>query len=67
LKFTTCRILKDGIDENGYCVIGFQKDGKRYCPKVHRLVVNVFIDNVDNKQFVDHINNEQYHFIYVLL
>lgn len=41
---------------HGYCLVNLYKDGKIYPKKVHRLVADVFIENPENKPYVDHIN-----------
>ena len=52
----TGRILKQRITNYGYSVVDIQIDkiGKTF--KVHRLIAEAFLDNVDNKLEVDHIN-----------
>lgn len=50
------KILKQYIDEDGYCRVGLHKDGKEYTVGVHRLVAESFIPNSNNLPLVDHIN-----------
>jgi hypothetical protein len=56
LNNKTERILKTGLD-SGYFVVGLYKDGKAKIFKVHRLVGMAFIENIDNKNCIDHKNN----------
>jgi hypothetical protein len=56
----TNKILKPGIDKNGYCYVFIRKskmNSKFTRFKVHRLVADVFLNNPNNKKFVDHIDN----------
>lgn len=52
--FCKGRILKQDVDEDGYCRIniGMNGKGKRY--GVHRLVAEAFIPNLDGKPTVNH-------------
>ena len=43
---------KGSYDKDGYLITMINK--KRY--RVHRLVAETFLENIDNKPFVDHIN-----------
>jgi hypothetical protein len=49
-------VLKPGLDNYGYRQINLYNNGKRFCKKVYRLVLEAFIPNVDNKPQIDHIN-----------
>jgi hypothetical protein len=55
----TGRILKPNILPNGYYMIGLYKDGKVKRFYIHRLVAHEFIENPNNKKFVDHIDNDR--------
>ena len=52
----TGRILKQS-HRNGYQMVRLQKDNKTYKNDIHRLVAIAFIDNLDKKKCVDHIDN----------
>jgi hypothetical protein len=52
----TSRILKPNLHKDGYHLIGLWKDGKQNFFQVHRLVAIMFIDNVDDKPTVDHLD-----------
>lgn len=49
-------LLMQYISSTGYCMVTLSK--KAVCKKhrVHRLVAIAFIDNPENKQYIDHIN-----------
>ena len=55
----TGRILKPGIDGNGYQFVNLCNEGKVKKLKVHRLVLIAFegFSNDVNQKFVDHIDN----------
>jgi hypothetical protein len=53
----TRKVLKQRIKKDGYRSVTLVKNTKRKHFQVHRLVAIAFIDNPDNKPFVDHINN----------
>ena len=50
------KILSPSTDINGYYIMRLYKNsiGKKFF--IHRLVADAFIENPDNKPFVDHIN-----------
>ncbi len=50
--FRSGRILMPIKDNNGY--LGVKINGKRY--RIHRLLAIYFIENPQNKPFIDHIN-----------
>ena len=52
----TNRILKQRKNKYGYMQIGLYKDGKAKTYLVHRLVLETFKTNVDNKPQINHIN-----------
>ena len=49
--------LKQYEDNNGYMYVTLQKDKKRKTIKVHRLVAEHFIENINNYPCVNHIYN----------
>ena len=53
------RILKLGSRGNGYYFIKLFNNGKKITIDVHRLVAIAFIENLDNKTCVDHIDNNK--------
>ena len=55
----TNRILKPGNDKKGYKLINLSKNGKSKSFTVHRLVGNAFLENPDNKQMIDHIDENK--------
>jgi hypothetical protein len=55
----TSRILKPTNDSTGYKCIDLCCDGKRKHMRIHRLVAINFIPNDENKQCVDHIDNDR--------
>jgi hypothetical protein len=50
------RILKGCYDTDGYIQVLLYKNKKRKSKKVHRLVLESFIENIDNKPSINHIN-----------
>ena len=55
----TNRILKAGLNSNGYFLVVLCKDGVKKSHKIHRLVACAFINNPDNKECVDHKDNNK--------
>jgi hypothetical protein len=55
----TNRILKPGIDGNGYYYVILYKNGKTKLHKVHRLIANAFIANPNGTPCVDHVDNNR--------
>lgn len=53
------RILKIGSNPLGYVIIGLWKDNKEKFYQVHRIVAETFIENVDNKKEVNHIDGNK--------
>ena len=54
----TSRILKQNI-VCGYCQVTLQKQGNKSYKKVHRLVAEAFILNLENKREVNHIDGNK--------
>lgn len=52
------KILKSRKKRNGYLEVTLCKDGKPKTFTVHRLVVQAFILNPENKPCIDHINTD---------
>ena len=55
----TGRILKASIDSEGYYKVSLSKEGKSTTKNNHRLVAIAFLENLENKNCVDHINNNK--------
>ena len=53
------RILKPGLDKDGYLMIGLWAGGKRKMLKIHRLVCQAFHENPENKSEVNHVNEDK--------
>ena len=49
------KIIKSHIHEE-YCVIGLYKNSRRKSFRLHRLLAKAFIQNIDNKPYINHIN-----------
>lgn len=47
-------LLKPSSDRRGYLVCNLSKDNKMHTQKIHRLVANAFLDNVNNLPVVNH-------------
>ncbi len=58
IKFN--RILKPGVDTNGYYIVILYNLGKRTTRKIHKLVAPIFLENPDDKKCVDHIDNNRF-------
>jgi hypothetical protein len=50
------RIRKLRLDKDGYLVVSLWKYGKPKTMKVHRLIAISFIENIENKSFVNHLD-----------
>ena len=50
------KIMKFGIDKNGYYLINLSKNNKTSTKRVSRIVAETFISNPDNFPQVNHIN-----------
>lgn len=50
------QIKKIRTNRGGYCEVLLYKNGICTCSRVHRLVANAFIPNIENKPEVNHIN-----------
>ena len=48
------RIMKPYLTDKGYLRIGLWGNDKQKMHKIHRLVANAFIENIDNKPDINH-------------
>lgn len=55
----TGRVLRPGRDKCGYRYVLLCKEGKSKIFRVHRLVANAFILNLENKPYINHINGDK--------
>ena len=55
----TNKFLKAGLGKVGYYVVALRKDNNQKTFNVHRLVAELFLNNFDNKPFVNHINGNK--------
>ena len=55
----TGRILKSGINPNGYYYVNLFKNGIGKNCRIHQLVANHFLENPENKKCIDHIDNNR--------
>lgn len=54
------KIIAQRDNSNGYYRVTLWKDGKQEYRFVHRLVAEAFVQNVDNKPVVDHIDFDRH-------
>lgn len=50
------KIKKPSITRKGYYYVNLSKNGKKKCHKIHKLVMEAFVPNSENKPYIDHIN-----------
>lgn len=55
-KFGKERILRTATNKHGYSYVCLYVDGVKTCKKVHRLVAEAFIPNLNNNRDVNHID-----------
>lgn len=55
----TGRIIKQSLNEYGYCLVDLHDNGTSKHFKVHRLIAGAFITNVNNKPQVNHIDGNK--------
>lgn len=53
------QILKTYLDNDGYEIIRLSKNNKSRAFKIHRLVAIHFLNNIENKPVVDHIDTNR--------
>jgi hypothetical protein len=53
------RFLKLSTNSDGYCHVKLYKDGISKTYKVHRLVVEAFIEKDDTREYVNHIDGDK--------
>ena len=57
---TTNKILSGSLSKDGYINVKLINNlGKRITYKIHRLVANIFLENIENKPTVDHIDRNK--------
>ena len=54
-------VMKQQLNDQGYCKVTLYKNQKKYVRYVHRLVALAFIDNPNDKNEVNHINGNKQH------
>lgn len=53
------KLLTLNPDSAGYCKVKFQDQGRNEVWKVHRLVATHFLEKVDGKDYINHIDNNR--------
>ena len=53
------KLLSLGKDKDGYFMAILCQDGIKKTVKIHRLVANAFIDKIDDKEIVNHIDSNK--------
>ncbi len=62
IVFTSTRFngeLRQSTDTNGYKLVKLYKNNKQHTRRVHRLVAEAFIENIENKPQVNHRNGKK--------
>jgi hypothetical protein len=59
LNFKSGKLLKNRINKDGYFYVSLSKNSIKTNYSIHRLVAIAFLDNPENKLFVDHIDNDK--------
>ena len=54
------KFIKPQINNRGYLCVQLWNNGKRLKTSIHRLVALAYIENIDNKSQVNHINGNKY-------
>ena len=52
--------LKGSVDKDGYKTIRMVVEGKKRHMKLHRLILNNFVENIDNLPTVNHIDGDKH-------
>jgi hypothetical protein len=55
----TGKILSPSIDSHGYYRLNLCKDNKRVAVRIHTIVAQTFLDNVENSKYVEHIDENR--------
>lgn len=53
------KLLSLGKDRDGYLMVILCQEGIKKTVKIHRLVANAFIDKIDDKEIVNHIDSNK--------
>ena len=56
VNLITGKVMKPQSDGNGYNRVRLSKNGEQTHKSVHRLLGQAYIDNPENKPFIDHID-----------
>lgn len=56
IKNAKGKILKQGLCSQGYSRLNLTINNKYKTHRVHRLIAEAFIENIDNKPYINHIN-----------
>jgi hypothetical protein len=56
IKDNCNKLLRITVSGKGYCQVPLKRDGWYKTAKVHRLVGEAFIENIENKPHINHIN-----------
>lgn len=58
-RYSCGKIIKLENDKDGYKIIGLYKKGKNHTIRVHKLVAEAFISNLENKPQINHIDGNK--------
>ena len=59
IKYDKEIMLKCWLNSFGYCIVNFSQNGTRKNYRVHRLVAEYFIDNINSLKEVNHIDGNK--------
>lgn len=56
---TTNKLLKPSLHKSGYLVVQLFRNGKRKVVRLHRLIAQTFLGDVDDTKYIDHLDRNK--------